>query len=134
MLRDQSRRAGAVLVAAALLLQPSCVLVAAGAVGAAAYGVLSYHENEVWMDFHAEAPQVWEAALASLKEHGYTPAADARLGSADGTIRAGNATVRIERHPQGVTRAKASVGTFDTAENRRLGALILEDTKRRLAP
>jgi hypothetical protein len=115
-----------------LLPLPACILLAAGAVGAAAYGVVSYHENEAWMDFHTEPPRVWDAAMASLRENGYTPSGDSRLGINDSEIRAGDATVWVERHPGGVTRAKVRVGTFDSAENKRLAALVLEGMKKRL--
>lgn len=124
----------AAVLAAVLLLPMSSCIVAAVAAGAAAYGAISYHENEAWMDFHTELQPVWQAALESLQEHGYAPLPGQQPGPTGGEIRAGDAYAKVERHPGGFTRVRARVGNFDTADNRRLAGLILEGIKRRVAP
>lgn len=125
------RRCLAVLL---LLLAPlgSCLVVAAAAVGAAAFGAISYHENEAQMDVEQDVPTVFAAAKAALRELAF-PVDDAEQpGATGGTLKAGEARVLVERHPGGRTRVRVSVGTFRTDDNLRRAGLVLEATKKRL--
>ncbi len=121
------------LLLLSLPVLPGCVL-AVVAAGAAAYGAVSYSDNEAWMDFHADSERVWDAALQSLKENGYAPDPKAKLLPGDTELRAGDCVLKLERHPTGFVRIKVRVGTFDTEDNRRKSGLILENMRQRLAP
>ncbi|MGE3171362.1 MAG: DUF3568 family protein [Planctomycetota bacterium] len=125
----------AVLLTPLLVLLPAlpgCIVAAAAAVGAAAYGAISYHDNEATMDVKQDLPTVYAAARASLRDLGF-PVDDRRQpGATEGTLHAGDAKVVVERHPGDVTRVRARVGTFDTDDNRRRARLILEAIKERL--
>lgn len=115
-----------------LLLLPSCIVVAAGAVGAAAYGAISHHDNESRMDVQHDLSRVFTAARAALKELGFPVEDGTPPGPTEGTIRAGDAKVVAERHVGNITRVRVMVGTFQTDDNTRRANLILEAIKRQL--
>jgi hypothetical protein len=124
----------AILAAAALcLVCQGCFLVAAAAVGVAAFGVISYDRNEATTDFHAALPAVWNATLHAMKELGYAVDLGQQPGASEGTISTGDATVKVERHPQDFTRVRVRIGTFDTDDNRRRAQLILEAVQKKVS-
>jgi len=108
-----------------------CIL-AAVAVGAAAFGVVSYHENESWMDYHSDMAQVWTATVAAMREQGLPVAGDPKPNATDGTLQSGEARVIVESQPGNFTRVRAAIGTFDTADNKRKAGLLLEAIKAKL--
>jgi hypothetical protein len=114
------------LVATLGLCCQGCFLAAAAAVGAAAYGVVSYDRNEARTDFHAGLAEVWQATLQSMRDLGYSVDLAQKPGATEGTITTGEAKVIVERHPEEFTRLRARVGTFDTEDNRRRAGLILD--------
>src|SRR5262249_34115208 len=116
-----------------LLLSCAGCFVAAAAAGAGVvYGAISYQQNEATMDVQQDLPTVWAASKAALRELGYTVDDSQKPGATEGTLRAGEAKVVVERQPGNVTRVRVRVGTFDTDDNKRHAALILEATKKRL--
>ena len=107
----------------------SCVLVAAGAVAGAAYGAVSYNNNEATMEVSNDLPKVFAAAKKALRKLSF-PVDDTQVASpTEGTLKAGDAKVIVERQPGGSTRVRSIVGTFDTADNERRAKLILEEIK-----
>lgn len=119
-----------------LLLLPwlaSCVaLAAAGAGAAATYGYVSWRQNEETRDFQKPIEAVWKASLHSLEAQEYAIRQGPKLTRTEGTIEAESADVKLERLASGSTRVRVSVGTFDSAENRRLARLLLDEIGRRL--
>lgn len=126
-----SRRVAVAILAAVLLSLPGCI-VAAAAVGAAAYGAISYHENEAWLDVQQDLPTVWAASKRALRAQAFPVDDTAMPSTTEGTLRAGDAKVAIERHPGNRTRIRASVGTFDTDDNERRAKLLLEAIQKEL--
>jgi hypothetical protein len=121
-----------VLVALCCLPLLGCPVVAVAAVGAATYGVISWHGNEAQMDFQAELPKVWDASKTALRALAF-PVDDTQQHTVtEGTLTAGEAKLIVERQPGNVTRVRARVGTFDTDDNKRRAQLILEEIQKRL--
>ncbi len=114
------------------MLLSGCIVVAAGAVGAAAYGAISHHENEARMDVPHDLSRVFTAARDALRELGFLVEDAGQPGPTEGTLKAGDAKVVVERHVGNSTRVRVMVGTFQTDDNTRRANLIVESIKRRL--
>lgn len=113
----------------------SCIVVAAGAVAAAAYGAISYHENEAVMNAKQDLRTTFLASREAMNELNFPVDATQKEpgdGSTEVTLTGGDAKVVLERHPGEVTRIRARVGTFDTEDNRRRAGLLLEKIRERL--
>ena len=120
------------LALALLLPLGGCVVVAVAAGAAAVYGVIKYTQNGAQQDFEADLGATWDAVIASLRELGYAVEGDPRHGATEGTIRTGDVSVRVVRHPGDFTRIEVRVGTFETEDHKRRAGLILEAVARRL--
>ena len=127
-----TNRLPAALALGLLALLPACVVAAVAAGAAAVYGVVQYQRNEASMDFRAEVPAVFDAALRTMQEQGWVVNLEQKPTPTDGKIEAGDATVWVERQPSGFTRVRVRIGTFDTEDHRRRAGLLLEGTKKRL--
>jgi len=121
----------AAFAASLLLALPSCI-VAAAAVGAGAYGVISHRHNESTMDVPQELPVVFAAAKRALRAHSFPVNDAATVGATEGTLYAGEAIVVVRRLPGNITSVRASVGTFDTDDNERRARLLLEEIQKLL--
>lgn len=124
-------------LAVLLALAGGCAAVAAGAAaGAATYGAIKYTENEVFADFKVSLDRAWLATVDSLRDEGLQVPADATHSATDGEIELKDADptvwARVEAHPQGFTRVRLRVGTFETEENKRRSELLLRRIERRL--
>ena len=120
------------LLGGLLLALEGCALFAVAAVGAAAFGVVSYANNEATMEVQTDLPSVFAASKKALHTLSF-PVDDTQVATpTEGTLKAGDARVRVERLPGGTTRVRASVGTFDTKDNERRAKLILEEIKKQL--
>ncbi len=126
-----SRRFGLLLALALVMPFGGCVVAAAAALGVAAYGAVSYHENEAQIDLQTSLPQAFDAVLQSLRALGEKVSDDLRPGATEGQIEVGDYRVRVERHPEHVTRIRVRVGTFKADDNRRRAALLLEAVSKR---
>ena len=115
-----------------LLPLPGCLLAAAAAAGAAAVGVVSYENNEAWMDYHATLPEAWSAATRAMRNLGYQVPDRPAPTDSEGVIEAEGVKVTVQRQPNEITRVRARVGTFDTDENERRAKLILEEVRKLL--
>lgn len=126
-----------VLLSLALLAPclPSCIVVAAGAVAAATYGAISYHENEAVMNVKQDLKTCFDRCRDAMHELNFPVDATQQPpgdGATEVTLTGGDAKVVLERHPGEVTRIRARVGTFDTKDNQRRAGLLLEKIRERL--
>ncbi|MSR37623.1 MAG: DUF3568 family protein [Planctomycetes bacterium] len=107
----------------------SCILVAAGAIAGAAYGAVSYSNNEATMEVTQDFTKVFAAAKKALRKLQFQ-VDDTQVATAtEGTLKSSDVTVDVERLPGNTTRVRAKVGTFATADNERRAKLILEEIK-----
>jgi hypothetical protein len=120
------------LLLAALLPLGGCIAVAAVAVGAGVFGVISYTQNEALRDFKREFEPTFDASLAALKEVGYPEPSKVFRGKTEGKIEVDDVEVHVARHPGDYTRVSVRVGTFRTDDHKRKAKLILEDVAKRL--
>ncbi|MEZ5988420.1 MAG: DUF3568 family protein [Planctomycetota bacterium] len=112
---------------AVLALVPAGCVPAALAVGAAAtYGIISYSRNEAYQDFDAGLDRCWAASVAAARDQGWEVPDDPRPGTTEGTLKAGELRVVVERHAGGFTRVRVRVGTFEQEDNKRKAKLLLE--------
>jgi NADPH-dependent 2,4-dienoyl-CoA reductase/sulfur reductase-like enzyme len=114
----------ALLVLLGLPLLQGCVAVAAAAVVGA--GVVQYHRNEAEQDFPIDLQGTWQATLEGLRVLEIIPESS-ELSRTEGVIRAGNVTIRVERHSQGFTRVRIRVGTFHTTDHQRRADILLQE-------
>lgn len=115
------------LLLALVVTLPGCFLAAAALVGGAAAGAVSHSHNEAWMDFKETMPASWEATLRALRRLGHDLPEGLQPGPTEGKIESGDTLVFVDKHAGGYVRVRARVGTFDTEDNARRAALILEE-------
>lgn len=108
---------------------PGCAVAAGAAAGVGTYKLV---QNKSTKDYNASLRATYEATLAILPELGYPACKTAKLGPTEADIQAGQARVTMASFPNNVTRVAVSVGTFDSADKRRRGALIHERLGQRL--
>jgi hypothetical protein len=106
------------------------VLLVAGA--GAYFGAKSHAANESRRDVRVPLQDAWLATLEALGETGFVLSETSACGPTDGRVRAGDATVTVERHPGGFSRVRVRIGVFDTEDHRRRAALILEAIANRI--
>lgn len=121
------------IVIALLSVTSSCVGIIAGA--AVAVGYIQYTENEAFLDFQgADLDTTWRATLRGLQDMDYTVDGnyphEATYGEIDLDERDTN--VKVEIHPEGFTRVRVRVGTFETKDNIRKAELILSAIEKRM--
>lgn len=121
------------LLAACLCLPfSSCIVVAAGAVAAVAYGAVSYNGNEASATFQNDLETATAACRRAMRALSF-PVDDTQQPTAtECTLTGGDATVVLERHPGEVTKIRVRIGTFDTEDNRRRAGLLLEKIRTEL--
>lgn len=125
-MRNLPRGSRALVLCAAALATPGCI-VAAVAVGAAAvYGGIQYSENEAWIEVDHSLDDTWTATLEALNDNGYSVSMSLAHGPTDGHIDSGDAIVDVTSETGDRTRVSVRVGTFRTDEHRRRASLILE--------
>lgn len=117
---------------ALLSLSTSCVAIVAA--GAAAVGYIKYSENEASMDFEADLDETWKATIAALRDLQYKVDENYPHGTTEGEIDLDDrdTNVKVELHPEGFTRVRVRVGTFETEDHKRKAGLILEGIQDRL--
>lgn len=117
---------------ALLSLSTSCVAIVAA--GAAAVGYIKYTENEASMDFEADLDDTWEATIDALRDLEYQVNKDYPHGTTEGEIDLADreTNVKVELHPEGFTRVRVRVGTFETDDHKRKAELILKGIQERL--
>jgi hypothetical protein len=125
-----SLRPALVLLAAACLVLPGCLAVAAGA--AAGYGTHQYVTNEGAREFQAPLESAWGASIAALDEVGAPVASPPSLGATEGRLAARDYQVRVEKLSETSSRVRVRVGTFSTEDHRRRAGLFLDAVARRL--
>jgi len=116
----------------ALTLLPgltSCAAVAAA--GVVGVGFVQYQRNELQQDFPLELARTWQATLEALHRLGIEPAL-ATLGPTEGEIRHEDLALRVERHPEGFTRVRVRVGSFQSADHERRAQLVLAEIENAL--
>ena len=117
-----------------LLVLPGCAagIVAAGAAGG--FAAAKHVRNQQVRAYRSSLRQAYDATLVVLPELGYPVTGRPTLGPTEANVQAGDARVALASFPNGTTRVAVSVGTFESADNRRRAALILERLDTRLAP
>lgn len=132
---DRALRVAAVVgLGLAVLLLPPPLLAVVMAGSAAAFALRSWYGNEMARDVRASLADAWRAAIWAMGENGISYGEGTACGATEAVVRARDATIRIERHPGSISRVRIRVGRFDTAENRRREALLLESILRNLGP
>ncbi len=122
----------ATAIAALLLTLPSGGCVAAAAAGAG-FGYWQYDKNETVSDFETDFDSAWRASVAGVKDFAdLPPVTTTTLAGTSGELEGEGFRVRVEEHPDGKTRVRVRVGTFDTEENRRLAGLVMESIETQL--
>ncbi len=122
----------AVTLAALLLALPSSGCVAAAAAGAGV-GYYFYDRNETVQDFEVDFDAAWDASMAAVEEFAdLSEVTSHERGDTSGAIVGEHYKVRVEQHPGSKVRVIVRVGTFDTAENRRVAGLVMESIAGRL--
>jgi len=116
----------------ALLSVPLSGCLAVVAAAGAGFGYHQYEENEVVRDFPATLENAWNAALEAVKGAGHSNPATRWLGPTEGEIEDGDIRVRVEKLPEGVSRVRVRIGTFQTDDHDRRAALLLMDIQSRL--
>ncbi len=111
---------------------PSCVVAAIAAVGAAAYGAVSYNGNEASTTVQTDLAAATTAAKKAMRELSFAVDDTQQPGTTECTLTGGEAKVILERHPGEVTKIRVRVGTFDTEDNRRRSGLLLEKIRAHL--
>ncbi len=109
-----------------LVPTPGCVAVVAAAAAATTVGYIKWEANQASRDFEHGFANTWKASLKGLEAVGYTIPAGTIPTRTEGTVKSGTARVEVALYPEGFTRVRVSVGTFDTAENRRKAGLIMK--------
>jgi hypothetical protein len=123
----------ALALAVALMAMASFyVLASLTAAAAAVVLVRSLEANEVRRDFRAPFADTWDAAIDAIGQTGFAVGEPTWYAATEGTIRAGDAVVRIERHPGDVVRVRVRIGSFATSGRLRRAALILEQVAQRV--
>lgn len=118
--------AAAGLAAALLTSDPTVLAVVAGA-ALVSLGAMSHFDSEVRRDLRVPIEAAWTATIAAVTAQGLLyDAARSRRGVTENRIAAGDATVRLESHPGGVTRVRVRVGWFGLPDDRRRAALVAE--------
>ena len=125
--------AGGAVFATALLVTSSVVLGTVVLGGAAAYGLMSWMDNEAHRDLAAPFDATWQAAVDTLEDAGYAVDHVGLPTPTEGRIRVDDTQVVVERQPGGLTRVRVRVGRFDRSDHRRRAALILEGVANRVA-
>jgi hypothetical protein len=115
-----------------LLVLPGCIFAAAAAVAAVAVGVVSYENNEAWMDYKGTLDQLWNATLQAMRKQGYVVPGDPKPNATEGTIEAGETRVVVETHAGGYVRVRVRVGTFTSEDNERKAKLLIEEVTAQL--
>ena len=102
-----------------------CLALAVGAAGGVGY--YKYRENEVHRDFKASPQETWKVTLRSLERVGYpAPRIKWHQAADGGEIEDDDLWVKVEARANDYTRVRIRVGTFETEENQRKAALLLE--------
>jgi uncharacterized protein (DUF1501 family) len=113
-------------------LLTSCIVVAAGAVAAAAYGAVSYNENEASMTVKDDLATATAAAKKAMRDLNFPVDETQQPSVTECTLKGGEATVVLERHPGEVTKICVRIGTFDTKDNQRRAGLLVEKIRANL--
>jgi len=125
-------RTTTLLTTSILLVLPSCVVAAVAAVGAATYGAVSYSGNEASTTVQQDLQTVTVAVKKAMRDLNFPVDDTQQPGVTECTLTGGEAKVVLERHPGEVTKIRCRVGTFDTEDNRRRSALLLEKIRANL--
>ena len=121
-------------IALALLsVTTGCVaVVAAGA----AYGFVKYEKNEAYQDFDTSVESAWAASIDALEDGGYVvePTVARSLAEEADSVKVEGVGywLRVEQHTAGLVRVRVRVGTFESKDNKRRSALLLEAIADRL--
>ena len=120
----------------ALTLVPttsSCVAVMAAG---AAYGLVKYDRNEAYQDFETSIESAWSASIGALEASGYfvepTVARDLASETDSARVEGDGYWLRVEKHIESRVRVRVRIGTFESTENKRKAALILEAIEEQL--
>lgn len=105
----------------------SCVaVVAAGA----AYGFVKYDKNEASQEFETSIESAWSASIKALETSGYTVdptvARDLASEADSAKVEGDGYWLRVEKHIESRVRVRVRIGTFESKENKRKSALLLE--------
>ena len=95
-------------------------------------GYFAYSTNEVAEDYLVDFDEMWAAAERSLDLLHYSEDRKVTQGANDGKVEVDDLWLKIERHPNGVVRVRARVGTFVTTGHKRRGRVLLESIEKDL--
>ena len=107
-----------------------CVAVAVGA--AAGYGAYKVATNDESRAYGRPLPEVWVAALDSLREAGHPVAPAAAPNPNQASVSIDDVTLTVTATSPDVTHVVVRIGTFDTAAHRARARRILDAISRRL--
>lgn len=132
-MKSRARVPAVLALCGALAATGGCLAAAVAAGAAATYGAIQYTNNEAYLDFRAPFDETWDASVDAMRENGYLVSSSLSAPSGtEGRIEQGDAKVIVEKMPNGFTRVRVRIGTFDTDDNRRRAGLILESIDRQI--
>ena len=102
------------------------------AVVASVGGFFAYSTNEIAEDYLVDFDAMWAAAERSLDLLHYSEDRNVTQGANDGTVEVDDLWLKIERHPNGIVRVRARVGTFVTRGHKRRARVLLESIEKDL--
>ncbi len=122
-----------IIVLALVPATGGCVaVVAAGA----AYGYVKYDRNEASQEFETSIESAWSASIEALEASGYivepTVARDLTSEADSAKVEGDGYWLRVEKHIENRVRVRVRIGTFESKENERKSALLLEAIRERL--
>ncbi len=117
------------LLSLGLLPLPGCVV---AAVGAAAYGVIKYNNNEALRDYRAPLDRTWDATLNALRDKGHAVDLDSKPGQTRGEYDDDDVKVTVERIDDEYTRVRVRYGTFESDERQRRARALLNTVAKSL--
>lgn len=103
-----------------------CLAVAAAAVVGGTVGYIKYDKNEASRDFEKDFDRTWKATQKTIAELGFNEATVKTDTPTEVEAEGEDIWVKVEARVDGFTRVRVRVGTFDTEDNKRRSALILE--------
>jgi len=111
---------------AAALVLPGCLVMAAAAGAAVAYGYVRYDENEAFRDYRADVDATWAATKTTLARMGYAVPPEARFQDSRGELNVADVHVHVTANSSVSSRVAVTVGTFSSDDHRERATAVLD--------
>jgi len=115
------------ILALVLLVASSCAaVVVAGAAAGAGFGYYKYQQNELHQDYRADIETTLAATRSALRSSGLAEARVTEQTSTEARLEAQDVLAIVERYPDGLTRVRVRIGTFQSKDHRRRSLALLD--------